>query len=44
MEKMTIRKMLERTVVATSKAPVKHIYLVSTDGEVVEADFAIDLV
>lgn len=44
MEKMTIRKMLERTVVATSKAPVKHIYLVSTDGEVIEADFAIDLV
>lgn len=44
MEKMTIRKMLERTVVATSKAHVKHIYLVSTDGEVVEVDFAIDLV
>lgn len=37
MEKMTILKMLERTVVTISKSDVKRIYLVSTDGEVVEA-------
>ena len=37
MEKMTIRKLLERTVVATNKREVKNIFLVSTDGEIVEA-------
>lgn len=44
MEKMTIRKMLERTVIATNKRKVKKIYLVSTDGEVLEAEFAVDLI
>lgn len=44
MEKMTIRKMLERTVIATNKRTVKKIYLVSTDGEVLEAKFAVDLI
>ena len=44
MEKMTIRKMLERTVVATNKREVKNIFLVSTDGEIVEAEFAVDLI
>lgn len=44
MEKMTIRKMLERTVIATNKRSVKKIYLVSTDGEVLEAEFAVDLI
>ena len=44
MEKMTIRKMLERTVVATNKREVKNIFLVSTDGEIVKAEFAVDLI
>lgn len=44
MEKLTIRKMLERTVIATNKRKVKKIYLVSTDGEVLEAEFAVDLI
>lgn len=44
MEKMTIRKMLERTVIATNKRNVKKIYLVSTDGEILEAEFAVDLI
>lgn len=44
MEKMTIRKMLERTVVATNKRKVKNIFLVSTDGEIVKAEFAVDLI
>ena len=42
--KMTIRKMLERTVVATNKREVKNIFLVSTDGEIVKAEFAVDLI
>ena len=37
MKKMTIRKMLERIVVATNKRRAKNIVLVSTDGEIVEA-------
>lgn len=44
MGKMTIRKMLERTVVATNKREVKNIFLVSTDGEIVKAEFAVDLI
>lgn len=32
MKKMTIRKMLERIVVATNKRRAKNIVLVSTDG------------
>ena len=44
MEKMTIRKMLERIVVATNKREVKNIFLVSTDGEIVKAEFAVDLI
>ena len=42
MKKMTIRKMLERIVVATNKRRAKNIVLVSTDGEIVEAEFAVD--
>lgn len=42
MKKMTIRKMLERIVVATNKRRAKNIVLVSTDGEIVEAEFAPD--
>ena len=38
MKKMTIRKMLERIVVATNKRRAKNIVLVSTDGEIVEAE------
>lgn len=38
MKKMTIRKMLERIVVATNKRRAKNIVLVSTDGEIVETD------
>ena len=37
-------KMLERTVVATNKREVKNIFLVSTDGEIVKAEFAVDLI
>jgi hypothetical protein len=44
MKKMTIRKMLERIVVATNKRRAKNIVLVSTDGEIVEAEFAVDLI
>lgn len=44
MEKMTILKMLERTVVTISKSDVKRIYLVSADGEVVEAKFLVGLI
>ena len=44
MKKMTIRKMLERIVVTTNKRRVKNIVLVSTDGEIVEAEFAVDLI
>lgn len=40
MKKMNIRKMLERIVVATNKRRAKNIVLVSTDGEIVEAEFA----
>lgn len=43
-KKMTIRKMLERIVVATNKRRAKNIVLVSTDGEIVEAEFAVDLI
>lgn len=43
MKKMTIRKMHERIVVATNKRRAKNIVLVSTDGEIVEAEFAVDL-
>ena len=38
MEKMTVRKMLERTVVATNKREVKNIFQVSSDGEIVKAE------
>lgn len=41
MKEMTIRKMLERIVVATNKRRAKNIVLVSTDGEIVEAEFAV---
>lgn len=44
MKKMTVRKMLENIVVKTAGLDVKKFYLVSTDGEVVTADFAVDLV
>ena len=44
MEKMTVRKMLERTVVATNKREVKNIFQVSSDGEIVKAEFAVDLI
>lgn len=44
MKKMTIRKMLENIVVKTAGLDVKKFYLVSTDGEVATADFAIDLI
>jgi hypothetical protein len=44
MKKITIRKMLERIVVATNKRRAKNIVLVSTDGEIVEAEFAVDLI
>lgn len=44
MKKMTVRKMLERIVVATNKRRAKNIVLVSTDGEIVEAEFAVDLI
>ena len=43
-EEMTIRKMLERIVVATNKRRAQNIVLVSTDGEIVEAEFAVDLI
>ena len=43
MKKMTIRKMLERIVVATNKRRAKNIVLVSTEGEIVETEFALDL-
>lgn len=36
--------MLERIVVATNKRRAKNIVLVSTDGEIVEAEFAVDAV
>jgi hypothetical protein len=44
MKKMTIGKMLERIVVATNKRRAKNIVLVSTDGEIVEAEFAGEIV
>lgn len=44
MKKMTVRKMLENIVVKTAGLDVKKFYLVSTDGEVATADFAIDLI
>ena len=44
MKKMTIRKMLENIVVKTASLDVKKFYLVSTGGEVVMADFAVDLI
>lgn len=44
MKKMTIRKMLEKIVAKTYGLDIRKIYLVSTDGEVITADFAIDLV
>lgn len=43
-KRMTIRKMLERNVVATENCEVKNIFLVSTDGGIVEAEFAVDLI
>ena len=43
MKKMTVRKMLENIVVKTAGLDVKKFYLVSMDGEVVTADFAVDL-
>lgn len=44
MKKMTVRKMLENIVVKTAGLDVKKFYLVSMDGEVVTADFAVDLI
>lgn len=44
MKKMTIRKMLENIVEKTHGLDVKKFFLVSTDGEVATADFAIDLI
>jgi hypothetical protein len=44
MKKMTIRKMLENIVAKTHGLDVKKFFLVSTDGEVATADFAIDLI
>lgn len=44
MKKMTIRKMLENIVAKTHSLDVKKFFLVSTDGEVATADFAIDLI
>lgn len=44
MKKMTVRKMLENIVVKTAGLDVKKFYLVSTDGEVVTADFVVDLI
>lgn len=44
MKKMTIRKMLENIVAKTYGQSVKKFFLVSTDGEVVTADFAVDLI
>lgn len=44
MKKMTIRKLLENIVAKSYGQKIKKFYLVSTDGEVVTADFAIDLV
>lgn len=44
MKKMTIRKLLENIVAKSYGQEIKKFYLVSTDGEVVTADFAIDLV
>ena len=41
MKKMTVRKMLENIVVKTAGLDVKKFYLVSTDGEVVTADFKV---
>lgn len=41
---MTIRKMLENIVVKTAGLDIKKFYLVSTDGEVITADFAVDLI
>ena len=44
MKKMTVRKMLENIVAKSHGLGVKKFYLVATDGEVVTADFAVDLV
>lgn len=44
MNKMTIRKMLENIVVNSAGQDIKKFHLVSTDGEIVTADFAVDLV
>lgn len=44
MKKMTIRKMLENIVAKTYGQSVKKFFLVSTDGKVVTADFAVDLI
>lgn len=44
MKKMTIRKMLGNIVAKTHGLDVKKFFLVSTDGEVATADFAIDLI
>lgn len=44
MKKMTIRKMLENIVAKTYGLDIRKFYLVSTDGEVVTADFAVDLI
>ena len=40
----SVRKMLENIVVKTAGLDVKKFYLVSMDGEVVTADFAVDLI
>ena len=44
MKKMTIRKLLENIVAKSYGQKIKKFYLVSTDGEVATADFAIDLI
>lgn len=44
MKEMTIRKLLEKIVVKSAGLDIKKFYLVSTDGEVVTADFAVDLI
>lgn len=44
MKKMTIRKLLENIVAKSYGQKIKKFYLVSTDGEIATADFAIDLI
>ena len=44
MERMTVREMLRRIVVETSALDIEHFYIVATDGDAVEAEFAVDLI